>query len=91
MAGPDKDKWKEAVKEEYGCMEKRKVFKPVPRTKLPMSAKLMTSTWAMKKKENDTYQARLNACGYEQREQEHYDGSSIAAPVANDMTICIVM
>eukprot|EP00957_Ditylum_brightwellii_P142525 10858929-Ditylum_brightwellii.AAC.1 len=45
----------------------------------------------MKKKANGTYQARLNAHGYEQRDQEHYDGSSIAAPVANDMTIRIVM
>eukprot|EP00957_Ditylum_brightwellii_P029958 2267439-Ditylum_brightwellii.AAC.1 len=56
-----------------------------------MNAKVMTSTWAMKKKANGTYQARLNACEYEQRDQEHYDGSSIAALVANDMTICIVM
>eukprot|EP00957_Ditylum_brightwellii_P015881 1196311-Ditylum_brightwellii.AAC.1 len=33
-------------------MEKHKVFKPVPRKKLPMNAKVMTSTWAMKKKAN---------------------------------------
>eukprot|EP00957_Ditylum_brightwellii_P040861 3092645-Ditylum_brightwellii.AAC.1 len=91
MAGPDKDKWKEAVKEEYGCMEKHKVFKPVPRIKLPMNAKVIISTWAMKKKANGTYRARLNARGYDQRDQEHYDGLSIAAPVANDMTIHIVM
>eukprot|EP00957_Ditylum_brightwellii_P064900 4923719-Ditylum_brightwellii.AAC.1 len=45
----------------------------------------------MKKKANGTYQARLNARGYEQQDQEHYDGSSIAAPVANNMTIRIVM
>eukprot|EP00957_Ditylum_brightwellii_P068382 5191266-Ditylum_brightwellii.AAC.1 len=91
MAGPDKDKWKESVKEEYGHMEKHKVFKSIPRTKLPKNAKVVTSTWAMKKKANGTYQASLNASGYEQRNQEHYDGSSIAAPAANDMTICIVM
>eukprot|EP00957_Ditylum_brightwellii_P013986 1055415-Ditylum_brightwellii.AAC.1 len=91
MTGPDKDKWKEAVKEEYGCMEKHKVFKPVLRTKLPKNTKVVTSTWAMKKKANVTYQARLNARGYEQRDQEHYDASSIAAPVANNMTICVVM
>eukprot|EP00957_Ditylum_brightwellii_P196940 15004195-Ditylum_brightwellii.AAC.1 len=83
MAGSDKDKWKEAVKEEYGHMEKHKVFKPVPRTKLLMNTKVVISTWAMKKKANGTYQARLNA--------QHYDGSSIATPVANDMTIGIVM
>eukprot|EP00957_Ditylum_brightwellii_P057807 4383388-Ditylum_brightwellii.AAC.1 len=91
MAGPDKDKWKEAVKEEHGHMEKHKLFKPVPRTKLPKNAKVVTSTWAMKKKENGTYGARLNASGYKQRDQKHYDGSSITAPVANDMTIHVVM
>eukprot|EP00957_Ditylum_brightwellii_P090258 6873904-Ditylum_brightwellii.AAC.1 len=45
----------------------------------------------MKKKASGTYRARLNACGYEQRDQKHYDGSSIAAPVTNDMPIRIVM
>eukprot|EP00957_Ditylum_brightwellii_P047361 3597867-Ditylum_brightwellii.AAC.1 len=48
MAGPDKDKWKEAFKEECECMEKHKVSKSVPRTKLPKDAKLMTSTLAVK-------------------------------------------
>eukprot|EP00957_Ditylum_brightwellii_P012973 980460-Ditylum_brightwellii.AAC.1 len=72
-------------------MEKHKVFKPVSKAKLPKEAKVLTSTWAMKKKANGTYRVRLNAHGYEQRDQEHYDGSSISAPVANDMTIRIVM
>eukprot|EP00957_Ditylum_brightwellii_P084318 6411232-Ditylum_brightwellii.AAC.1 len=91
MAGPDKYKWKETVKEEYECMEKHTIFKPVPRTKLPKNTKVVTSTWVTKKKANVTYQARLNAHRYEQRDQEHYDGSSIVAPAANDMDIRIVL
>ena len=29
--------------------------------------------------------------GFEQREGEHYDGSSIASPVTNDVTIRVIM
>ena len=51
----------------------------------------MTSTWAMKKKANGTYRARLNAQGFEQVDGVHYDSHSISAPVTNDATIRIVL
>ena len=45
----------------------------------------------MKKKYNGKYQASLNKRGYEQVEGLNYYGARITSPVANDMSICIVM
>jgi hypothetical protein len=91
MAGPDADKWKIAVEEEHDRMVKHQVFKPVPPEKLPEGAKVLTSTWAMKKKANGTYRAHLNARGYEQEDGEHYDEDSKASPVVQDATINLVL
>ena len=91
MAGPDADKWKQAVEEEYQRMLDHNVWKPVPIEDVPKDAKILSSTWAMKKKSNGVYRARVNARGYEQVDGEHYDSKSIAAPVTNDMTIRVVL
>eukprot|EP00979_Chaetoceros_neogracilis_P012413 scaffold3301_cov154-Chaetoceros_neogracile.AAC.1 len=61
-------------------MEEYKVWTPKFIRDLPPDAKFITSTWAMKKKANGTYRARLNARGYEQVEGLHYDAANIAAP-----------
>ena len=49
MATAEKDKWKEAVKEEYDHMTKFKLFQAVPRNKVPEDAKVPPSTWEIKK------------------------------------------
>ena len=51
----------------------------------------MTMTWAMKKKTNGTYCGRLNVHGYEQVDSMHYFGHNIAAPIANAITVRIVL
>ena len=91
MSKPDKDKWKKGVEEELQRMLKSKVFKAVPKSKVPPGAKILTLTWAMKKKANGTYRARINARGFEQIEGEHYDATATAAPVVNEATIFIVL
>ena len=91
VASNDKDEWQEAIKQEHQRMVDKKVWQPVHRFDVPDDAKIMSSTWAMKKKSNGTYRARLNARGYEQIDGEHYDGTSIHAPVTNDTTVRIVM
>jgi len=91
MASDDAGKWQEAVKEEYDRMVKHGVFEAVPPDKIPDGAKVLTSTWAMKKKANGTYRARLNARGYEQVDGEHYDEDAKSAPVVNDATIRILL
>jgi hypothetical protein len=54
MKGPDKDKWEDAVFEEHERMVKNQVWRAVPKKYVPKNAKVMTSTWAMKKKSNGT-------------------------------------
>ena len=91
MAGDFKDKWEEAVLEEHERMVKHNVWKPVKRDEMPRHAKPLTSTWAMKKKSNGKYRARLNARGFQQVAGEHYQADSISSPVTNDVTIRIVL
>jgi hypothetical protein len=71
MAGPDKDKWKQAVKEEYEHMVQSNVFKVVPCKDVAEGSKILTSMWAMKKKASGIYCARMNARGYKQVNGEH--------------------
>jgi hypothetical protein len=91
MASSDHDKWQKAVDEEHERMLKPNVWKPVLRKNVPERAKILTSTWAMKKKANGTYRARMNARGYEQVDGKHYDKMMKAAPVANEITIRMIL
>jgi hypothetical protein len=89
--GPEKEKWKQAVQEEHERMVTHGVFKAVPKEEVPKGAKVLSSTWAMKKKASGTFRARLNARGYEQIDGEHYDENEKFAPVVSDTTIHIVL
>jgi hypothetical protein len=66
MAGKDSVQWQKAVNEEHERMQKHYVWEPVHIKELPKGLKVLTLTWAMKKKANGTYRARMNARGYEQ-------------------------
>ena len=90
MRSPDKAAWEEEIKNEYERFKKFNVVTVVPRSELPKNAKVMSTTWAMKKKTNGKRRGRLNARGYEQLEGIHYHSDSIAAPVTNPNTIRIV-
>jgi hypothetical protein len=83
MMTKDKKRWEKAVEEEYERMSSHNVWQAVLRKDVPAAYKIITSTWAMKKKANRTFRARLNARGFEQKPGEHYDESSISAPVTN--------
>jgi hypothetical protein len=65
-------------------MKKYKVFKAVSKDKLPKQAKILTSTWAMKKKSSGVYQAQVTACGYKQIDGAHYDEDTKASPIVNE-------
>ncbi len=91
MKTSDKPHWVKGVNEEHERFKKHKVFKAVPRAEVPLASKILTSTWAMKKKASGIFRARLNARGYEQVPGKHYDPNSIAAPVTSDVTIRIVL
>ena len=91
MKTADKANWEDAVEEEKKKMEKYSVWTPRKLKDLPRGSKVITSTWAMKKKANGMYRARLNARGYKQVEGLHYDAANIASPMTNDMSIRIIM
>ena len=81
----------EAVEEEHDKMVKLKVWKAILRKDIPAAAKNLTSTWAMKKKANGQFRARIVARGYEQIDGQHCNSHNIASPVTNNMTIKIIM
>jgi hypothetical protein len=89
MASNNRAQWIKAVEEELQRMRKHNVWTPYKLRELPRNVKLLDTTWAMKKKSNGTYRARLNARGFKQVDGEHFDGASISSPVTNDTTIRI--
>jgi len=91
MKTDEAEEWHDAVEEEYNRFEKYKVFKAAPPEEVPKGAKILSSTWAMKKKANGTKRARLNARGFEQIDGVHYDEDDKAAPVVQTTTIHIVL
>lgn len=91
METEDKEHWTLAVKEEHARMVKHKVWEAVERNSVPKGAKIITSTWAMKKKSNGVFRARLAARGFQQQDGVHYDSSNTSSPVVNDITICLFL
>ena len=87
MASADRASWKEAIKVEHKKMVKMKVWKRIKKNLVPKGAKILSTTWAMKKKSNGVFRARINAQGFEQVDGEHYESHDIAAPVSNERSI----
>ena len=54
-------------------------------------ARILASTWDMKKKANGLHRARLNAHGCEQFDGVNYDSANIASSVTKYMSIKIVL
>jgi hypothetical protein len=86
MTKTDKSNWDEAVIQEHDCMTNHKAWEENDRNEVPEGTKIITSTWAMKKKASGTYRARLNALGFEQVNQKHFDKTQISSPVVNEIT-----
>jgi Reverse transcriptase (RNA-dependent DNA polymerase) len=91
MAGPDAAEWAKVVDKEHDQMVNAHVFKPTPLSEVPDGATVLTDTWAIKKKSNETFCAQVTARGYEQIDGEQYDSSEIAAPVVSEITIHIIL
>ena len=79
MATDDAPAQKKAVIEEYDRLQEHKVFTLIKRCDVLDNAKILTSTWAMKKKSNGTFCARINGKRYEQVDGEHFDQDNLAA------------
>jgi hypothetical protein len=50
-----------------------------------------STTWAMKKKANGKYRARITTRGFLQEDCVHYFSHSTASPVANELKIKVVL
>jgi hypothetical protein len=72
-------------------MIENKVWKPIKQKYLPTFAKLLSNTWAMKKKANGKNRARTTTRGFLQEDDVHYFSHATATPVANELTIKIVL
>lgn len=93
MNTKDKEGWIKAVEEEWNKMKEYNVFEKIPRKDLPKGTKILTTTWAMKKKASGVLRARINARGFEQVNGIHYDSTEASSPVTHDITIrvCLIL
>ena len=91
LNGPDAERWRAEIDNEHNRMVHNQVFEAVEKADMPPGATAIDSSWVMKKKSNGTLRGRFTARGFKQREGEHYDSSSISAPVTCAATIRIVI
>jgi Reverse transcriptase (RNA-dependent DNA polymerase) len=91
MASPGAAEWAKAVDKEHDRTVNAHVFKATPLSEVPDDATILTETWAMKKKSNGIFRARVTARGFEQIDGEHFDSSEIVAPVVSEITIHVVL
>ena len=75
MKTNDADDWRKAVKEEHEQMMKHKVWKPVPKEDVPKDAKILTSTWAMKKNQTE----------HSEQDSMHKDTSKLKENITGSM------
>jgi Reverse transcriptase (RNA-dependent DNA polymerase) len=71
-------------------MMKSGVWTAVDKDTLKATNKVLTTTWAMKKKPNGSYRARINAQGFKQLDGLHYNSSATSSPVTNNTTIRVI-
>ena len=71
-------------------MVRNKAWESLGKKDLSEGEKVITLTWACKKKSNSTYCGQLNAKGFKQVAGKHFDPTSTTAAVTNDTTIRIV-
>jgi hypothetical protein len=86
MRGTDQECWTNTINEEHERMIENKVWKPIKQKDLLVDAKLLSTKWAMKKKANGKYRARITARGFLQGDGVHYFSHSTSAPVADELT-----
>ncbi len=64
-------------------MVHNEVFEPVSLSDLSKNEKVIDATWAMKKKSSRILRGRVNVQGFKQIDGQHYNWTSISAPVGS--------
>ena len=91
MNTPDKPYWQDAVETEHKKFVQNCVQEPRDKNTLPPDAKIISSTWAMKKKSDGTCHARLNEKVFEQQYSVNYTKDDVLETLVNGITIWIVL
>ena len=91
MATPDKANWEASVDHEHECMLKNDVWEAVDSNKVPPGADIIGSTWAMKKKANSEYWARLAARGFKQTQGKSFIHHDISLPLIHEIMVRIML
>ena len=91
MQREDNNEWLKSINEEHDRMLKNKVWMVVKKKDVPKNADIIDSTWAMKKKANGQYRARLAARGFKQTHGKSFEYHNISSPVVHDITVRIVL
>ena len=71
MNSESKTEWMKAIEDEHNRMLKHDVWTAVNKKDVPSRAKIIGTTWVMKKKSNGTFRARVTGVGYRQIDGEH--------------------
>ena len=79
------------INEEQSRMITAGVFESIKQSVLLKDAKILSSTWAMKKKSNRKYRVHLNTYKYKQQLELYYFKDNISSLTVNDITIRILL
>ena len=91
MQRKDRNEWLKSINEEHDRMLNNKVWMVVKKKDVPNNADIIDSTWAMKKKANGQYHARLAAWGFKQTHGKSFEYHDISSPIVHDITVRIVL
>ena len=83
--------WKKKVKNKHDGMIKHKVWRPVRKSYILNSTRILGSVWSMKKEADGTLWDTLTAHGCSQKDGEHYNSFSIYSPITNGMKISFML
>ena len=86
-----RNEWLNSINEEHDRMLKHKVWMVVKKKDVPENADIIDSMWAMKKKANGQYHARLPAWGFKQTHGKSFEYHDISSPVVHDIMVRIVL
>ena len=91
MASADKDDSKASVDHEHEWMLKNGAWEVVDCHNILQGADIIDSMWAMKKKANGEYHARLATRGFKQAQGKYVVYCNISSPVIHDITVHIML
>ncbi|KAK9879752.1 hypothetical protein WA026_006815 [Henosepilachna vigintioctopunctata] len=88
MQSGDRDRWKEAIEDEKGSLEKNQTWEYIDKREVK-GTKILTNKWVFKIKDDGTYKARLVVRGCQQ--QKGLDYTEVFSPVVNISSLRMIL